>query len=261
MSNQAKTLFKFGPFTLDVQERRLCYENKPLSLSQRQFEILVLLLENNNRAVGRDEILSKVWSDQFVEESNLTVHISHLRRALGDEGHQYIRTLPSRGYMFCADVQVLDNAQYFDKEEDFSDAIKQISPAFLTVYQQAIIAEQQNLFELCGTGYRKALEVLLKDYATTKFPSEKETIIRKSLLNCVDEYIHNDKVKQVASQAVWLGNWETHYLYRWDSKALDDLKIFIKLIVRELEVDLELGKLEQEGFVTNPAKRKWWQTK
>jgi DNA-binding winged helix-turn-helix (wHTH) protein len=260
MSNEAKTLYEFGPFTLNVQDRRLLFENQRLSLPQRQFEILLWLLENSNRVVSREEIVSKVWAGQIVEESNLTVHISHLRRVLGPD---YIETIPGIGYRFKANVQVSkESTQYSDNEDDdFSNTIKQISPDFLTIYRQAVAAEQLNLFELCGTGYRKALEVLLKDYATTKFPPEKETIIKKSLLDCVDEYIHNDKVKQVASQAIWLGNWETHYLYRWDSKALDDLKIFIKLIVHALEVELELEKLEQEGFLINSYKRKWWQTK
>lgn len=235
------------------------YEDRELSLPQRQFEVLLLLLENSNRVVSREELLKKVWGGQFVEESNLTVHISHLRRLLGRD---YIETVSGVGYIFKADVQVSEGAtNYSHNKEDFSDAIKQISPTFLIIYRQAATAEQQNLFELSGTGYRKALEALLKDYAITRFPSEKNVIIRKSLLDCVDEYIHNDKVKQVASQAVWLGNWETHYLYRWDDKALDDLKIFIKLIVHALEVELELGKLEQEGFIPNLAKRRWWQPK
>jgi len=259
MRNETTTLYEFGPFTLNVQERRLLRENKPLSLPRRQFDVLHYLVENNNRVVSRDEILRNVWVEQFVEVNNLAVHISRLRNILGLD---YIETIPSVGYKFKAEVVVSkETSQYASSGEGFSDTIKQISPIFLIVFQQAVTAEQQNLFELCGTGYRKALEVLLKDYAVTRFPAEKESIIRKSLLDCVDEYIHNDKVKQVASQAAWLGNWETHYLYRWDSKALDDLKIFIKLIVHALEVELELVKLEQEGFALSPAKRKWWQSK
>lgn len=84
-----------------------------LPLTPKVFDLLALLVERSGHLIEREELLTAVWADSFVEEANLTVSISSLRKALGEqaEGRQYIETVPKRGYRFVADVRVLGPEQ------------------------------------------------------------------------------------------------------------------------------------------------------
>jgi adenylate cyclase len=92
----------FGPFRLDTDRRQLLRAGTAVPLSSRAFDILVLLVENRGRVVTKDEIMSAVWRGMIVEENNLAVQISALRRALaeGEAGTQFILTVPGQGYRF-----------------------------------------------------------------------------------------------------------------------------------------------------------------
>lgn len=120
---------------------------------------------------------------------------------------------------------------------EFSETVNEISNIFTTIYNQAYAAEQQNLTEICGVGYRKALEFLIKDYAILNKPAEKEKIEKKLLGPCITEYVDDAKVKSVAKRAVWLGNDETHYIRKWEGKNLEDLKKLIDLTIHWIEME------------------------
>lgn len=102
-----KGSYEFGPFRLDVTKRLLFREGEPLTLPARLFETLLVLVENNGRLVEKDELMTRLWPDTVVEEANLTVNVSALRKALGEstKEHRYIVTVPGRGYRFVADVR------------------------------------------------------------------------------------------------------------------------------------------------------------
>ena len=99
-------LYDFGPFRLDPPKRLLLREGRPLALTPRAFDILVVLIENRGRVVDKDELMRLVWADVVVEEANLTQSVFTLRKLLGDgpHEHRYIATVPRRGYQFVADV-------------------------------------------------------------------------------------------------------------------------------------------------------------
>jgi TolB-like protein/DNA-binding winged helix-turn-helix (wHTH) protein/Tfp pilus assembly protein PilF len=99
-------LYEFGPFRLDPRQRLLLRDDKPIPLQPKAFETLLVLVRNSEKLVSKDELLSAVWSDTFVEESNLTQNIFVLRKALGaeDDGRRYIVTVPGRGYRFAEKV-------------------------------------------------------------------------------------------------------------------------------------------------------------
>jgi len=99
----APDLFRFGRFMLEPQRRRLCVDGVPVALSSRAFDILLLLVENRDRVVTKDEIFARVWPGTIVEENNLAVQISALRRVLGDP--KLIATIPGRGYRFVGLVE------------------------------------------------------------------------------------------------------------------------------------------------------------
>jgi DNA-binding winged helix-turn-helix (wHTH) protein/TolB-like protein len=102
--------YEFGPFRLNPAERLLLRDDIAVSLSPKGFQLLVFLVTNHGRLVTKDQIFEAVWAGSFVEESNLTVNISALRRALGEKesGLQYIETVTKAGYRFTA--QVLERA-------------------------------------------------------------------------------------------------------------------------------------------------------
>lgn len=112
MSNNGKDLYdlyEFGPFRLDTAQRLLLRENQPIPLQPKAFETLLVLVRNSEKVVLKDELLNAVWSDTFVEESNLSQNIFVLRKALGDVdgGRRYIITVPGRGYRFAETVRVI----------------------------------------------------------------------------------------------------------------------------------------------------------
>lgn len=128
----------------------------------------------------------------------------------------------------------------------FSDKINEISQAFVTIYNQAYAAEQQNLTEICGVGYRKALEFLIKDYSILNNPNEKEKIEKIFLGNVIENYVTDNRVKSVAKRAIWLGNDETHYIRKWEGKDLQDLKKLIDLTVHWIEMEALTSSFESE---------------
>jgi DNA-binding winged helix-turn-helix (wHTH) protein/TolB-like protein/Tfp pilus assembly protein PilF len=101
----AKTFF-FGDFELDVEKRFLLKKGQAVALNPKAFDLLLTLIENRGAVLSKDELLEKIWENQFVEENNLTVHISALRKIFGEKKneHRFIVTVPGKGYKFVADI-------------------------------------------------------------------------------------------------------------------------------------------------------------
>jgi DNA-binding winged helix-turn-helix (wHTH) protein/TolB-like protein len=99
-------LYEFSRFRFDPENHLLECEGSPISLTPKAFDILLVLVENGNRLTTKEELMRKVWPDSFVEEANLTVNISALRKQLGEtpNGQQYIETVPKKGYRFAVPV-------------------------------------------------------------------------------------------------------------------------------------------------------------
>jgi DNA-binding winged helix-turn-helix (wHTH) protein/tetratricopeptide (TPR) repeat protein len=101
-----RELYRFGEFSLDVQDRRLSRGSSTVPLAPKAHDLLVMLVRRAGRLVTRQELLDLVWPDAFVEEGILSVHVSGLRKALGESNgsHTYIETVPRSGYRFVAPV-------------------------------------------------------------------------------------------------------------------------------------------------------------
>jgi predicted ATPase/DNA-binding winged helix-turn-helix (wHTH) protein len=95
---------RFGPFELNVAERSLKKANQVVPLGGRAYDILIALLENAGEVVGKAELIAKAWPDVTVDEGSLRVHLSALRKALGDGqfGNKYIASIQGHGYSFIA---------------------------------------------------------------------------------------------------------------------------------------------------------------
>ena len=98
----------FGPFRLLAMQRLLLEGDQPVRLGSRAFEILAALVDRAGQVVGKEELIARAWPQTFIEESNLKIQVSALRRALGDGqgGHRYVVTVPGRGYNFVAPVSL-----------------------------------------------------------------------------------------------------------------------------------------------------------
>lgn len=105
-SNKKGFVFVFGCFRLDVPERVIAADGKPVPLTPKVFDLLVLLAQHPGELLEKEFILKTLWPETFVEEANLSVNISTLRRALETAGGaHYIETVPKRGYRFATEVR------------------------------------------------------------------------------------------------------------------------------------------------------------
>lgn len=125
-TGNAKDVFLFGRFRLDRRQGRLfqCTDDStstPVSLGSRAFGVLCVLVERQGEIVPKQAIMDAVWPDTAVEEANLTVQISALRRVLGNECIEgsVIRTIPGRGYKFIAPVTREEMASQFNYDHNF----------------------------------------------------------------------------------------------------------------------------------------------
>ena len=112
MAAPANVLYEFGPFQLDPPERLLLCDGQPVSLTPKGFDLLLALVDRSGHLVEKEELLKLVWPGAFVEEGNLAVTISQLRKALNDDRgqHRYIETVSKRGYRFVAEVKRRDDS-------------------------------------------------------------------------------------------------------------------------------------------------------
>jgi len=121
---------------------------------------------------------------------------------------------------------------------DFSKNINELSPNFVEIYNQALTSECYNLEHISGIGYRKSLEFLIKDYLIFKDPEKETNIKNKFLGKCIKENVENQNLKDIAERATWLGNDETHYIRKWETKDVNDLKKLIDVSVHWIEMEL-----------------------
>ena len=107
--------YQFGPFTLDSVRRVLFKDERPVPLTPKAFDVLLALIEHRGEVLDKERLMQRVWPDQAVEEGNLTVNMSALRKALGERAgeHRYVVTIPGRGYKFAPPVRLGDSVTRF----------------------------------------------------------------------------------------------------------------------------------------------------
>lgn len=119
-------IYKFGRYYLNPAERRLAHDGRFIDIKPRTFEVLCYLVANSGQTVTKDQILDVVWEGHFVEESNLAVHISRIRKMFETTGAEgYIHTLSGSGYQFVEAVETVENEEW---KEAVSGATPLIDP-------------------------------------------------------------------------------------------------------------------------------------
>ena len=122
MEGQTNGFYEFGSFRIDRRERLLLHDGAPVPLPPKVYDTLLALVIHSGHIVEKEELMKAVWPDTFVEEANLTVNVSALRKALGEgeSGQRYIETVPRRGYRFVPTVTEVKNssADSFAEEQN-----------------------------------------------------------------------------------------------------------------------------------------------
>src|SRR5215472_12193082 len=107
MNRAENSQWVFGSFRLDAAQHLLFRDGELVPLSRKAVDILLVLVEQNGQLVEKEELMRRVWPDSFVEESNLAVHISQLRKTINEqEALHRIETIPRRGYRFVGGVKL-----------------------------------------------------------------------------------------------------------------------------------------------------------
>ncbi len=117
MSKDGERLYDFGPFRLDAANHTLARDGRPVTLTRKALEMLVVLVEHGGDVLSKEDLLRSLWPDTTVEESNLTQNIYMIRQALGEAAGQqtYIETIPKRGYRFVAAVAEITRNGHFPR--------------------------------------------------------------------------------------------------------------------------------------------------
>ncbi len=120
--SRPRVIYEFGRFRLDREAHLLVSDEKIVALEPKAVEVLLILVEKRGELVPRQDLMSAVWPDTFVEESNLSSNISVLRKQLGatPDGGDYIQTLPKRGYRFAAAVKEVRDEPVLRASQDIT---------------------------------------------------------------------------------------------------------------------------------------------
>lgn len=130
------------------------------------------------------------------------------------------------------------------------EELEKISPKFIEIYNQAKVADEMNLNEVSGPGYRKALEFLMTDYIIFSHIEKEdfnESVVKdsKSIVKLIKDNIDNKRIVSAAEKAFWIGNDETHYEKQWMDLNSEDLKNLIELVIYHIKLELQLKHYEE----------------
>ncbi len=105
-------IYEFLSFRLDCRARTLVKEGKPVPMTAKVFDMLVLLVQHQGKVVTKDQFLQAIWSGAVVEESNLSQNVFLLRKLLGEKesGQKIILTHTGAGYSFLPEVRVMPDS-------------------------------------------------------------------------------------------------------------------------------------------------------
>lgn len=163
MPTGTPAVIEFGPFRFDPVRREIFDANGPLRIGSRSLQLLEVLLEAPGRLFSREELVERVWPSTVVEETSLRVHMSALRRLLGDGvgGNRYIANVPGRGYSFVGDVRKVsaDEAIAIPKAPPLAANVPTIpSRLTRTIGREQVIAQigdllaRERLVSIVGAG-------------------------------------------------------------------------------------------------------------
>jgi len=216
-NRQDKRFYLFGAFRIDVIERVLFGERGAVPLTPKVFDTLLLLVENNNHVLGKQELIERIWPDSFVEDNNLAQNISILRKALGQSpgGQDYIQTVPKRGYRFVAEVR-----------EDWEEG----APVVVRERTRSRIVVEEEIDEPMTIEGPAALPPATQDFENTPFHLPETQYARSGEVNIAYQVVGDAPL-----DLVFVMGWVSHMEYFWRepsfAKFLMRLASFSRLIL------------------------------
>jgi len=216
-NRQDKRFYLFGAFRIDVIERVLFGERGAVPLTPKVFDTLLLLVENNNHVLGKQELIERIWPDSFVEDNNLAQNISILRKALGQSpgGQDYIQTVPKRGYRFVAEVR-----------EDWEEG----APVVVRERTRSRIVVEEEIDEPMALEGPAALPPATHDFENTPFHLPETQYARSGEVNIAYQVVGDAPL-----DLVFVMGWVSHMEYFWRepsfAKFLMRLASFSRLIL------------------------------
>jgi non-specific serine/threonine protein kinase len=176
MSLISGDVYEFGPYRLDVTQRLFTREGTVVPLPPKTFELLLLLVKTPGRAFSKQELMTALWPETFVEEANLSFQTSMLRKALGEGGAHWIETIPKHGYRFTAEVRMVpstDQAEVAPHEDRLPQQLTRFIGRRREILEVRIALSETRLVTLTGPGgigkTRLALQVatdVIREYAS-----------------------------------------------------------------------------------------------
>ena len=141
-------IFRFGRFCVLPRARQLLIDGQPVELGSRAFDLLLVLIGAPGTLIAKDEIISRVWPNRVVEESNLKMQMSALRRILNAD-RQVIKTVHGRGYVFTSKVTTASSEPDVLAQSDFEPSPSQLGPPLPT-----IVSNRRSTYRRSVTGSR-----------------------------------------------------------------------------------------------------------
>jgi len=235
--------YVFDDFEIDPANRACLRAGEQVPLTSRVFDILLVFVENPNRLLEKDELIEKVWRDDFVEEGNLTRNVSTLRRALGDD-QKYIVTVQGHGYRFIADVTEVGNGSVSKTAEEISPPSK-VDESLISVGARRL--SRRWLWAVPVAALVLAAVWIIRAYVfTTVNPIKSLAVLPLKSLDANDNYLGAgiaDAVIRRISQTGQLTVRPTSAVLRYTDKDTDALSA-----ARELSADAVLeGTVQRAG--------------
>lgn len=229
MSQPANQSYEFGPFRLNPVEHILLRDGEVVLLSPKVFDVLLLLVQNHGHLLEKEEMIRIIWPDTFVEESNLTRYISTLRQALGEsqDEHQYILTVPKRGYRFVASVR-----EAWDEDADQFKSARLIS----TMKSIAVLPFKP----LVVDGSDEALGLGMADTLITKLSSISQVIVKPT--SAVRKYMKLDQDAIAAGRELMVEAVLDGCIQKLDGR----IRITVRLVSVEDEMTLWAGLFDEK---------------
>ena len=176
---------------------------------------------------------------------HIGIHPDIMSAILCDDALYTIEHCPSCGGAFFGSYEESRQSTYKLSQvlpqkfaaDDLPESIKQISPNFSNIFSQAQTAESNGLAEICGLGYRRSLEFLVKDYLCYLDPDHTDEIRKQILSQCIRDRIKDQRIRTLAERATWIGNDETHYIRKHENLDIQDMKRFIRAMTAFIDAE------------------------
>ncbi|MGI8786672.1 MAG: winged helix-turn-helix domain-containing tetratricopeptide repeat protein [Pyrinomonadaceae bacterium] len=249
MNGEEKHFYQFKSFRLDVAERQLLDDGKPLPLTPKAFDVLAVLVERGGHLVEKDELLKLVWADSFVEEANVARIVHTLRKVLGEDenGNKYIETVAKKGYRFVAEVTQISEPTERNHEngnhnssavaEKLPEAEFQTLPSVKdeTVAPPASVQKHTARFVLIAVGFVSAVSLIF----LLSFNRQSATFIKPNDVKSIAVL----PVKPLTTE-----NFDSIYEFGIMDSLINKLSPVKGLIVRPLSATRRYADVEQDAI-------------